>query len=68
LPVPGVLAVKAVVFCVTAIAVYTAGLHAVAIIVGVIAFLNAGVAVADRDALGGGAARWQPLTSSGCRR
>jgi hypothetical protein len=54
LPVLGVLAVKAAVFGVTALAVYAAGLHVLAIVVGVLAFLNACIAAVDRDAIGGG--------------
>jgi hypothetical protein len=54
MPAAGVLVVKALMFVVTAVAVYAAGLHVVAIVVGVIAFLNAGVAAVDRDAIGGG--------------
>jgi hypothetical protein len=54
LPVLGVLAVKAVVFGLTALAVYAGGLHAAAIVVGVIAFLSACVAAVDREAIGGG--------------
>lgn len=50
----GVLAVKAVVFGLTALAVYAAGLHVPAIVAGVIALLNAGIAAVDRDAIGGG--------------
>jgi hypothetical protein len=54
LPVAGVLAVKAAVFGLTALAVYAAGLHVLAIVVGVIAFVNAGLAAVDREAIGGG--------------
>jgi Protein of unknown function (DUF2568) len=54
MPAAGVLVVKAVVFVVTAIAVYAAGLHVLAIVVGVVAFLNAGIAAVDREAIGGG--------------
>jgi hypothetical protein len=54
LPLAGVLAVKAVVFGVTALAVYAAGLRVVAVLVGVIAILSAGIAAVDRDAIGGG--------------
>lgn len=54
IPAGGVLVVKAVVFGVTALAVYATGLHVLAIIVGVIAYLNAGLAAVDREAIGGG--------------
>jgi len=54
LPVPGVLAVKEVVFGLTALAVAAAGLQLVAIVAGVIAFLSACIAAIDRDAIGGG--------------
>jgi Protein of unknown function (DUF2568) len=54
IPAAGVLVIKAVVFVVTAVAVYSAGLHPVAIAGGVIAFLNAGIAAVDREAIGGG--------------
>jgi hypothetical protein len=54
MPAAGVLVVKAAVFVVTAVAVYSAGLHTVAIVGGVIAFLNAGIAAVDRAAIGGG--------------
>jgi hypothetical protein len=54
MPVAGVLVVKAVVFVVTALAVYAAGLHLVAMVVGATALLNAGIAAADRAAIGGG--------------
>jgi hypothetical protein len=54
IPPLGVLVVKAVVFGVTALAVYVAGLHVVAIVVGLIAFLSAYVAAVDREAIGGG--------------
>lgn len=50
----GVLVVKAVVFGVTALAVYSAGLHPLAIVAGMIAFLNAALAAVDREAIGGG--------------
>lgn len=54
MPVLGVLAVKAVVFAVTALAAYAAGLHVLAVVVGVIAFLSACLAAVDREAVGGG--------------
>jgi hypothetical protein len=54
LPLAGVLAVKTVVFVATAIAVYSSGLHVPAIVIGAVAFLNAGIAAVDRDAIGGG--------------
>jgi hypothetical protein len=63
MPAAGVLVVKAVVFVVTALAVYAAGQHVVAIVVGVVAFLNAGIAAVDRDAIGGGG-RTHPGTSA----
>jgi hypothetical protein len=50
----GVLMVKAAVFGVTALAVFSAGLHLLAMVTGVIAFLNAALAAADREAIGGG--------------
>lgn len=49
-----VLVVKAVMFGLAALAVYTAGLHVWAVAVGIIAFLSACLATADRDASGGG--------------
>ena len=63
LPSAGVLVVKAVVFGVTGLAVYAAGQHLVAIVVAVIAYLNAGLAAVDRDAMGGGG-RAQPAGRS----
>lgn len=50
----GVLAGKAVMFGVTALAVYAAGLHVPAIAAGVIAILSACLAAVDREAIGGG--------------
>ena len=52
--VAGVLVVKAAVFVVTALAVSAAGLPILAIVGAVIAFLNAGIAAVDREAIGGG--------------
>jgi hypothetical protein len=63
MPVAGVLVIKAVAFVLTAIAVYSAGLHMIAIVGGVIAFLNAGIAAVDRQAIGGGGRR-QPRNGS----
>lgn len=54
LPAAGVLGVKIVLYAVTALAVYAAGLHGPAIAVGVVALLNACAAAADREAAGGG--------------
>jgi hypothetical protein len=54
MPVLGVLAVKAVVFGLTALAAYAAGLQVVAVVVGVLAFLSACLAAVDREAIGGG--------------
>ena len=50
----GVLAVKAVLFGLAALAAYAAGLHVLAIVVGIVAFLSACLAAVDRDAIGGG--------------
>jgi hypothetical protein len=63
LPAAGVLVVKAAVFGLTALAVYAAGLHVLAIVVGVIAILNACVAAVDREAIGGGG-RTRPASRS----
>jgi Protein of unknown function (DUF2568) len=51
LPLPGVLAVKAVVFAGATIAVYSMGQHALAIAFAVVAAVNTAVAAMDRQAL-----------------
>jgi hypothetical protein len=51
LPLPGVLAVKAVVFGGAAVAVYSMGQHALAIGFAVVAVVNTAVAAVDRQAL-----------------
>jgi hypothetical protein len=51
LPLPGVLAVKAVVFAGAAVAVYSIGQHALAIVFAVVTAVNTAVAAVDRQAL-----------------
>jgi hypothetical protein len=50
LPLPGVLAVKVVVFGTAVAAVYSIGQHVLAIVFALLAAMNTGIAAADRDA------------------